>query len=197
MSTIVRTPRSINRFQKFTIKHFGSERERAQLAAYGITFKRAPDGLRTMHIITSNSYTDRENEVITTQALSEYVRKSWQGDTFVGDNALHIWHDGDPIGEIIWADMEGAFLIEVAKELPNRVIRLTTDKASPFYKVKTTVKAVWDALERSDVPLGASHGFKYPDGAKADNTYHAIEKFETSVLPLDAAANPYTLAEVK
>jgi hypothetical protein len=77
------------------------------------------------------------------------------------------------------------------------VITLTTDKDSPLYGVKTTVKAVWDALEKSTVPLGASHGFKYPDGAKVDDTYHAIEKFETSVLPLAAAANPYTLAEVK
>ena len=197
MGTIVRTPKTINRLQRFTIKHFGSERDKARLNEYGITFKRAADGLRTMHIITSNAYTDRENEIITTQALSEYVRKSWQDDTFVGDNALFVWHDGDPIGEIVWADMEGAFLIEVAKELPNRVIRLTSDKASPLYKVKTTVKAVWDALEHSKTLLGASHGFKYPDGAKADNTYHAIEKFETSVLPLEHAANPYTLAEVK
>lgn len=37
-----------------------------------------------------------------------------------------------------------------------------------------------------------SHGFKYNPDEFIDNTYHAIRTFEISVLPKEAASNPYT-----
>lgn len=159
----------------------------------GISIAKDRDGLRLQFIITANSYWDRENEAIATKALQAYVDRAWavEGKCLPGNN-LYFWHDGDPIGRIVWTDMEGPFLLEVAKELPDRPIRLTT-KGRIW---RSTVKAVWDAIEKGTYRWGASHGFRVPDGAFEDGVYKRIAKFESSVLPLDAAANPYTFAGV-
>lgn len=159
----------------------------------GISIYKGDDGLRYMFIVTSNSYKDRDDETITTKALQNYVDAAWAvEDKCLPENPLLFWHDGEPIGDIVWTDMEGPFLIEVAKERANRVVRLTT-KGKAW---KTTIKQIWDAFETARYSWGASHGFKYPDSAFEDGTYKQIAKFETSILPLDAAANPYTFAGV-
>jgi hypothetical protein len=88
--------------------------------------------------------------------------------------------------------MEGPFLLEVAKERPNKVVKLTT-KGRIW---KTTIKHIWDAIEKNLYRWGASHGFKVDDSSFENGVYKHIAKFETSVLPLDAAANPYTFAGV-
>jgi hypothetical protein len=160
----------------------------------GVTIFKGQDGYRYMFIVTSNSYKDREDETITTKSLTRYVEKAWAVEgKCLPNNTLELWHTGKPIGDVIWADMEGPFLIEVAKERPNKQLTLNLHGRS----IKTTVKAIWDAIEALDIRWGASHGFKYPENAKTkDGTYHYIAKFETSILPLDAAANPYTFAGV-
>jgi hypothetical protein len=156
----------------------------------GITVLKGSDGARYMFIITSNSYKDREAEFITSQALERYVEKAWIADDVCKtDNALKFWHD-DPtlplpdIGEIVWADMEGPFLIEVGKEAPN-----------------TWAKSVFDYREaHPDEKWGASHGFYYEEKrinpGKGEATYDEIDKFETSILPLSAAANAFTFSGV-
>jgi hypothetical protein len=156
----------------------------------GVTVVKGADGGRLMFVVTSNSYKDREAEFITTDALTRYVEKSWIADDVCKtDNVLKFWHD-DPslplpdIGEIIWADMEGPFLIEVGKEASN-----------------SWAKAVFDYREaHPDEKWGASHGFYFEEKrinpAKGEATYDAIEKFETSILPLSAAANAYTFSGV-
>lgn len=161
----------------------------------GITVYKGADGLRYLLSLTSNSYRDREDEAIATRALQEYVDAAWsvEGKCLPGNKAL-FWHDGDPIGDVVWVDTEGPFLLEVIKERPNRRIRLTT-KGRIWW---TTVKTVWDLIEQTSQKIrwGASHGFRYRDNALVDGVYKRIAKFESSILPLDAAANPYTFAGV-
>jgi hypothetical protein len=157
----------------------------------GIEVTKGSDGLRLMFIVTSNSYQDRDNETITTKALQNYVESAWtvEGKCLPRNDFL-FWHKGDVVGDVVWTDMEGPFLLEVIKERKNKVVRL-----SPGHK--TTIKQIWDVFETAPIRWGASHGFKYHESAKsADGTYEAIAKFETSILPLDAAANPYTFAGV-
>lgn len=165
-------PRPVNLFERL----FRSRKE-------GVSVQRGDDGLRRMVIVTSNSYEDREGETLTTKSLKEYVDNAWEGDAFTDPQPYYFWHDDNlpPIGQIVWADMEGPFLIEVAKELKTKVS-----------------KRAFDYVEaHPDVKWGASHGFDYPESQKgADGTYNKIYKFETSLLPLEAAANPYTLASV-
>lgn len=161
----------------------------------GITVFKGDDGLRYLAIVSSNSYRDREHEAIATKALERYVKSAWSvHGKCITRNTLRFWHDSDPIGEIVWADTEGPFLLEIAKELPNKVIRLNK---SDDQVVKTTIKTIWDVFERMPVRWGASHGFlANKQYTTADNVYKMISKFETSLLPLDSAANPYTFAGI-
>lgn len=160
-------------------------RRKASLAVY-----KGSDGLRYMFIITSNGYQDRDEETILTKALSGYVEKAWsvEGKCLPG-NPLLFWHKGQPIGDIVWTDMHGTFLLEVAKERRNARVKVSAQHT-------TTIKQLWDAFETAHYSWGASHGFKYPDSAKQGKEYLNIAKFETSILPLDVAANPYTFSGV-
>jgi hypothetical protein len=165
----------------------------------GSTVFKGEDGSRYMFIITSNAYRDREREYITTKALQRYVEKAWIANDVCDTGNTHLfWHAGDPIGDIVWADMEGPFLIEVSKERPNTVINLAAEDEAPRLG---TVKQVWDFIEaRPDLDWGASHGFRYEEKrinpGKAEATYDEIDKFETSTLPRQDAANELTFSGV-
>ena len=183
-------------------KHFGIEINKAYATPQstglfdrraGVTVFKGRDGQRYLFLVTSNSYRDRDGEAIRTKALKAYVDSAWTVEgRCLPNNPLYFWHDGDPIGDIVWADMEGPFLLEVAKERRDRPIWLTT-RGTPW---RTTIKTVWDALESGDIAIrwGASHGFR--SVADDDGTFDRIKKFETSVLPLTAAANLITYAGV-
>lgn len=161
----------------------------------GVAVKRGADGARYMFIITSNSYRDREREYITTRALERYVEKSWFANDVCQPNNVHLlWHDGDPIGDIVWADMQGPFLIEVSKERSNQLIQLSKEH-------KAYIRDVWDYIEaHPEENWGASHGFQYEEKrinpAKDEAIYDEINKFETSTLPLENAANALTFSGV-
>lgn len=148
----------------------------------GNTVIRAKDGKRYMFIVTSNSYEDREKETMTTDALKAWVDSCWLADDyFHTDNKHLVWHDDAfEVGDIVWADMAGPFLIEVARE-----------GESIF------AKKAYDYFETTDDDLGASHRFAYRtvdrDGS---GTYKAIKKIETSTLPRQHAANLLTFSGV-
>lgn len=150
------------------------------------------EGRRLMFIVTSNAYRDREREIISEKALRRYTELCWKGAEFVGESPLLLWHGGDPIGDIVYTDMEGPFLFEVARERPNAVVNLAADGDPPLYG---EVEKVWDGLEAED-DLGASHEFAFIAGDRKDGVYEAIVKTETTGLPRAFAANAYTYAEV-
>jgi hypothetical protein len=152
------------------------------------------DGLRLMLVVTSNAYKDREEEIVSRKALEQYVAESWDEDTkaFIGNNPYLLWHGGEPIGDIIYADMEGPFLIEVARERPNAVVDLAREGEEPLL---AEIKTVWDMLER-EPNLAASQQFAYITGDREDGVYEYIKKMETSALPRWAAANYFTEAQV-
>lgn len=149
-------------------------------------------GLRHMLIVTSNAYRDREREIVSEKALNDYVDSCWEGEIFKGDNPLLVWHAGDPIGDIVFSDMFGPFLVEVARERPNAPVDLADEGEAPFV---VQIKAVWDALER-ETDSAASHAFFPLASDRKDGTYWRIYKRETSVLPRFAAANLLTDSEV-
>jgi hypothetical protein len=150
------------------------------------------DGLRLMVIRSSNAYLDREKEIVRQKALQGYVETCWKDNVFVGDNPLLLWHAGDPIGDIIYAEMIGPFLLEVARERPDAVVNLAEDGAP---RIETTVRTVWDALE-NEPNMGASIQFFYVTSDREDGIYDMIYKIETSVLPRWAAANYITDSEI-
>jgi hypothetical protein len=148
--------------------------------------------LRRALMVTSNAYEDREGEILKEKALGAYVEHSWDGDTFVGNNPLYVWHGGDPIGQIVYADMIGPFLLEIAQERPDTTINLAESGQSP---IKASVKSVWDAL--AETPnLRASHRFGHILGDERDGVYDRIFKLESSVLSGAYPANWWTYFRV-
>lgn len=148
------------------------------------------DGVRYMCIVTSNAYVDREDDVITEKALEAYTLDK----ELVRKNVLLWWHGGEPIGHIVHAEMVGPFLLEIAEEAKDRVVDISDEgDPEPFL---VSVKKLWDAFEKSSIDLAASQGFKPLRVSDGGRVYERILKVETSVLPRDDAANPYTLSEV-
>lgn len=147
-------------------------------------------GLRHMFLITSNSYRDREGEIIKAQGLKEYAN----GDTSTKpeDNVLLFWHAGDPIGDIIYAEFYKSFLIEIAKERQDAPINLGEIGGD---EIRTNIKTVWDNIEQRPGIWKASHGFRAL-GKSKDGVIYPIDKFETSVVVQGFEANLFTVSEV-
>lgn len=149
----------------------------------GASVFKGADGARYMLVVTSNSYQDRDEETITTQALKEDTDRAWiADDLFHTDNPLLFWHDDRlEVGEIVYADVKTPFLVELAREADNPV-----------------AKAVFDYREANpNEEWGASHRFGYfKKDRSPDGTYRRIFKQETTILPRDAAANLLTFSGV-
>lgn len=179
MKTFIATPRQDNGFIERVVKWFKGEALKPGMHIV----REKSDGLRLMTIITSNSYIDREEETITSEALKAYEASCYPGeDLFVCDNPLLWWHDDDIVmGEIIAVNYSEPFLIEVARELPTPVS-----------------KTLFDYAEQNGDKAGASHRFGYLEKDRdPDGTYHRIFKQETSYLPeRSLAANDKTYAGV-
>lgn len=148
---------------------------------------------RLMLLISSNNRIDRDGEIVTEQALTEYVARAHNADgDYIGANDLLWWHGGDPIGAIIECDMMYGFLVEIAMELPNRVVTI----GKPERQEKTTIKQVWDMVESDPKMFGVSQGAWGIEGDDEDGVFDEVEKFESSILPIERASNPFTGAWV-
>lgn len=147
-----------------------------------VVILKGKDGLRYLGLVTSNAYGDRDGEIVAESALKKWVNSVWKGGAYRAKNPLLFWHAGQPIGDVIWSDMRGAFLIEIAKERRTKFAKL-----------------MFDLIERSKLTWGVSHGFydKAHDFDGRWKVYHRIAKKETSVLPLAFAANPFTSVRIK
>jgi len=136
-----------------------------------------------MLVVTSNSYQDRDQETITTQALQADTDRAWKSDdVFQSDNPLLFWHDDRlVIGQIVYADVKTPFLVELAKEADNPI-----------------AKAAFDYREANpNEEWGASHRFAYFKKDRSDDgTFRQIRKQETTILPREAAANLLTFSGV-
>lgn len=148
----------------------------------GVHVTKGKAGQRLMLIITSNSYRDRDGEQITTAALKADTDRHWRDGRYFGQQPLLWWHDDRlPIGNIIFGDVRGAFLVEVAKE-----------RRTPAAKV------IWDYVEaHPEVGWGASHRFEFQQKDRLPSgLFTAVRKLETSLLPRAAAANPFTFSGI-
>lgn len=147
-----------------------------------MTVVKGTDGRRYMFLITSNSYRDREDEIITSKALEQYERSCYPGaGLYHNDNPFLWWHDDNvvmgSIEAVYWAP---PFLIEIAKEAPTR-----------------TARVLWDYAETCE-DAAVSHRFGYREKDRNEKgEYSRIVKLETSFLPeRKLAANPGTYAGV-
>lgn len=147
-----------------------------------IKMLRTKDGRRVMAQITSNKWQDRDNEIVPTAALQDYVDSMWNGEIWRGGQKQVFWHmdhKSYPIGELVWADIVEGFLVELFQEESNALAQV-----------------VYDAVERQPEGWASSMGFKYSTKERQGKIYKRIRKFETTVLPRQYAANIYTDARV-
>lgn len=172
---------------------FGRDDYQSQAEVTATAFKSFDRPLRLALMITSNAYKDRTQEIVKQKALEDWAAAAWEGDQLAVANPLLFWHDGDPIGDIVYVATEGAFLLEVAQERPDAMVNLMPPGSPP---VIASIKGIWDAFEEMDTEWGASHEFLYLKEDGKDGVYDQIVKTESTVLPRDWAANAYTLFTV-
>jgi hypothetical protein len=114
--------------------------------------------------ISSNSYEDREGEIVSQKALETAVNRGDLGN-------LHWWHDnGAVIGTADFQMMHGKMLIESG----------------------TFKSEMIGAAFAGKKGLGVSVGFLHPPTEPTDGIYHNIRIVERSVLPAKKAANGLT-----
>src|SRR5436190_583801 len=143
-----------------------------QLSEHFFIRKQA-DGTHRWFSYSSNGFEDREGEIVSTKALEDTVA---YGDATDDRGSLRLFHiPGTDIGTCDFQAMEGRFLIESGvigdSDLATKALK---------YFLKT------------EEQLGVSIGFLFPQEEFKDNVYGAIRIVERSVLPIDAAANPWT-----
>lgn len=129
----------------------------------------------------SNNVQDRDGEWFSAKAITDYVNRVQVG--IVPLPELQVWHKGKParIGQAQYINAIGdnvkvVYAVGVFDATPQ------AQRAKHYY---ATTKR----------PHGMSHGFEYDRDSFRDNTYHAFNTFELSVLPLEKAANPFTSFE--
>ena len=114
--------------------------------------------------ISSNSYQDREGEIVSQKALAASVERGDKGK-------LLWWHEQKAVlGECDFQMLKGRMLIESGTFTSQKV-------GAAFAKLKG---------------LGVSVGFRHPASEPLNGVYTNIEIFERSILPAKRAANGLT-----
>lgn len=139
-------------------------------------FKALPDGLWVAW--WSNNFKDREGEILSAGAHDRYVKRL--DAKVVPMPELWFWHvPGTAHGKALWVDRIGHFMVAVGRFDDSELGR----RFAAHY-------AEADAY-------AVSHGFKARPSDLRDGVWHDYNTFEVSPLPTAAAANPFTLMEVK
>jgi hypothetical protein len=130
----------------------------------------------------TNNLQDREGEWFSRKAILDYVDRVDKG--LVPKPALWVWHGGKQtqIGQ--------TKLINVVDNGKVVIVRAVGTFDSD--EKSLAAKQFYNATSE---PQAMSHGFTYPEGALRGKVYHQFNTFELSVLPPEAAANPYTSFE--
>lgn len=145
-----------------------------------ISFK-GLDGQDWLLTFTTNAFEDREGEIFTTKSIHNYVSEH-ENDTVKGE--YQFWHlPGSKFGDILFQGVEGRFLIEAGTfdDTP------TGNAFKDFFNQYPNGHP-----EIAPTGWGCSHKYEYKSEDREDGVYDWFNKSETTVLPLDAAANPYT-----
>lgn len=146
-----------------------------------IAFKTVDHNGKTYLVIwPTNAFQDRELEIFSTKAITDYVERH-KSDAIKGEVRYRHWPN-TKFGDIVWQGMTGRFLVEVA-----------TFDDTPVGQAFKNVLITYPAGHPAVCPegWGTSHGYKYREEDREDGIYEWFDKWETSVLPGRLAANPH------
>lgn len=128
---------------------------------------------------TSNAFEDREKEIFATKAWEDYVDRRDRSNI---EDRVWFWHlKGTDFATVVWQDVAGKFLLEVAKVDD-------TPYGNKMYDAITHPERFPSLLPQG---WGTSHGYVYRMGDKQGGVYNWVEKFETTVLPFHRSCNLY------
>jgi len=145
----------------------------------GIKAIEGKDGNKYVVLWTSNAFEDTEKEIFTTKSLADYVARRTKEPQ---QERLWFWHvKGSDYGDIVWQDLVGRMLVEVAK------IDTTTRGEKMFHALQHPEEFP-DLLPNG---WGTSHGYWYNTRDKEMGVYRWVDKFETTTLPLHRASNMF------
>lgn len=136
------------------------------------------------HAEWTNNAEDRDAEFFTGKALKDYEARVDMGLTPYPD--LWVWHGGEAVKigkstQISTVEKDGVVIMSAVGTFDDNPRALA---AKAFYNESKEIH-------------GMSHGFTYPAARKQGRVYNQFNTFELTVLPIEAAANPYTAFDSK
>jgi len=148
----------------------GKELSHSTVKARSFSAFKSASGAWRWVLLSSNSFEDLDREIISQKALEADVDRADRDQDF---GPLRWWHvPGMELGDCDFNAMEGRVLVESGT--------FRSDKVA-------------EAVSKSTDQLGASIGFLHPiTEPDADGVYYNIRRYERSLLPKEAAANPST-----
>lgn len=121
-------------------------------------------------LFSSNAYRDRDQEIVSTKALSEDCDRADKDGSY---GPLRWWHvPGVDIGDCDFNAMHGRILVESGTFRDERIGAAVARKAREL-----------------QVSIGFIHP---PDEPDAGGVFHHIRRFERSLVPAGKASNPFT-----
>lgn len=125
--------------------------------------------------ISSTAFQDRDQEIVSTEALVNDVART---DALSTAGPLRFWHlPGVDLGDCDYAAVSGRTLLE-----------------SGTFRDERYGQALKDSPQEWQISLGFLHPADQPDSA---GVFHKIQRFERSIVPAGRASNPYTRLVIK
>jgi hypothetical protein len=146
----------------------------------GLKLTKGADGKPWILLWSTNSFEDREKEIFSTQSIDDFVAR----------------HEEDDIkGEVWFCHLPGSKFANI--KMQARVGRFLLE-AAPFDDTEMGQAFEKFFSENPDShPLlapngwGQSHGYRFKRKDRVDGIYTSFEKYESTILPWDIAANQH------
>lgn len=134
---------------------------------------------------TTNAYQDREGEFFTLKAIEDYVQRNIESEA---KGVYQFWHvPGSEFADIVAQVVAGKFLAEIGKFRKDEIGEAFKQFFKQYWQGHPTL---------APDGWGCSHGFVYKREDRQDGIYEWFDKKESTILPLNEAANIFTVIQL-
>lgn len=134
-----------------------------------LTALKSANGKPMLLLHTTNAFKDRDREIFMDAALKDYAAQAQPG------TPVDYWHTAWQPGRVTWTGYSEKALFEL--------VEANDDKAS---------QELVEVIAKDPAYWGCSHRFFYAPKERALGVFTALNKTRSTILPIQAAANPYT-----
>jgi len=162
------------------IKSFFVGKKNLDVYQSGLTLTKGADGKPWILLWSTNSFVDRDDEIFTTKSIDDFIERHEQED--IKGEVWFCHFPGSKFANIKMQTRVGRFLLEAAP-FDDTEMGQTFEKFFQDYPTGHPVIAPngW----------GQSHGYTFMRKDRVDGIYTAFEKYESTILPFDIAANQH------